>query len=314
MVTAVQGGGYLIASLGQVQITDYADMSSVGVDLAGMSVTPRLVAAPAFVWAGEKGWQSYSNVQPGDVFLIARDSAGERLIFVRRVELPDTPAIPEVIPQVPTQEEIEAEMRKRMQEAMGHLPGGFSMPSFQIPAMPAQEEETLYDLEGAKVGSLVPDNGMKVAFPVDELDILQYAVGMGADVTVDALPGRTFSGTVTEIGSTGVSNGGNSKYTVTVAFDRSAEMLDGMNASVSVRTRTVSGLVIPTAALQDSGSKTYVYTALDRSGTAPAGPMEVTVGVSDGETAQILSGLEEGQTVWYFYYADHQTGDAPPRQ
>ena len=152
------------------------------------------------------------------------------------------------------------------------------------------------------------------AFPVDELDILQYAVGMGADVTVDALSGRTFSGTVTEIGSTGVSNGGNSKYTVTVAFDRSAEMLDGMNASVSVRTRTVSGLVIPTAALQDSGSKTYVYTALDRSGTAPAGPTEVTVGVSDGETAQILSGLEEGQTVWYFSYADHQTGDAPPRQ
>ena len=314
VVTAVQGGGYLIASLGQVQITDYADMSSVGVDLAGMSVTPRLVAAPAFVWAGEKGWQSYSNVQPGDVFLIARDSAGERLIFVRRVELPETPAIPDVIPQVPTQEEIEAEMRKRMQEAMGHLPGGFSMPSFQIPAMPAQEEETLYDLEGTKVGSLIPDNGMKVAFPVDELDILQYAVGMGADVTVDALPGRTFSGTVTEIGSTGVSNGGNSKYTVTVAFDRSAEMLDGMNASVSVRTRTVSGLVIPTAALQDSGSKTYVYTALDRSGTAPAVPTEVTVGVSDGETAQILSGLEEGQTVWYFYYADHQTGDAPPRQ
>ena len=60
--------------------------------------------------------------------------------------------------------------------------------------------------------------------------------------------------------------------------------------------------MIPTAALYDSGSRTYVYTGLDRSGEKPDGRTEVTVGVSDGETAQILSGLEEGQTVWYIWY------------
>ena len=299
VVTAVQNGGYLLASLGEVQIADYADLSAVAVDLNAMSVTPRLVSAPAYVWSGERGWQSYTNIQPGDVFLIARDSTGERLIFVRRIntQIPDIP-----VPELPSQSDIEAQLRERYNELIGSLPKGFSFPNFTMPSIPTQEEEELYSLEGTIIGSLVPAEGMKVAFPVDELDIRQYSVGMDAEITVDALPGRTFAGHVTEIGSIGVSNGGNSKYTVTVAFDRSGDMLDGMNASVSVRTHTATGLFIPTAALYDSGSTTYVYTALDLTGTAPAERREVTVGVSDGQRSQILSGLAEGESVWYVYY------------
>ena len=173
------------------------------------------------------------------------------------------------------------------------------------------EPEELYDLTETVVGSLVPDNGMKVSFAVDELDILKYSEGMEAEVTVDALPGRTFAGTVTEIGAIGTSGGGNSKYTVTVAFDRTGDMLEGMNASVEVRTGKVSGVVLPVAALHDSGSRTYVYTSLDKEGKEPEGLTEVTVGVSDGENAQILSGLEDGQTVWYIYYSEESRQQFP---
>ena len=176
------------------------------------------------------------------------------------------------------------------------------------------EPEVLYDLTDTVVGTLVPDNSMKVSFPVDELDILKYSVGMEAEIIVDALPGRTYAGTVTEIGNTGVSEGGNSKFTVTVSFDRTGDMLDGMNASVNVRTGKVSGLLLPVAALSDEGSRTYVYTALDKEGKQPAGRTEVTVGASDGEHAQILSGLEEGQTVWYLYYGDRDSGTSDVRR
>ena len=321
VVTSVQNGMALVVDLGPVQVSDYADLSSVGVDLAGIgtAVTPRPVMLPALFWDREKGWQTYDGVQTGDIVLIASDTAMQRLIFVRHVDVPtDIPGIPEgggVIPEIPSQEEIEAEIRKRYSEMIGNLPGGFNIPGgfyiphFTMPTMPEQEEEKLYDLTGTPVGSLIPDRSMKVSFPVDELDILKYSLGMDAEITVDALPGRTFAGSVTEIGAVGVSNGGNSKFTVTVSLDRTGDMLDGMNASVSVRTLTASGILIPTAALEDSGSRTFVYTALDRSGSAPDGRTEVTVGVSDGETAQILSGLEEGQTVWYVYYED---SDARP--
>ncbi len=180
----------------------------------------------------------------------------------------------------------------------GRLPGG---------ADAAEPEEELFDLEGTLIASVIPDNSMKVSFSVDELDILQFEKGMEAEITVDALPGRTFAGTVTGIGSVGASAGGNSKFTVTVSFDRTADMLEGMNASVVVHTGTVSGLLIPMAALVDSGSRTYVYTGLDRAGEKPETLTEITVGISDGEQAQILSGLEEGQTVYYIYYGQSQT-------
>ncbi|MBR6115787.1 MAG: HlyD family efflux transporter periplasmic adaptor subunit [Oscillospiraceae bacterium] len=204
----------------------------------------------------------------------------------------------------------------------GGLPGGGTMPGmggmigmggmggmggYGGVTAAAEEEDTLFDLEGTVIGSLVPDNSMTVSFPVDELDILQFKKGMEAEIAVDALPGRTFHGTVTKIGSIGTSEGGNSKYTVTVSFDRTGDMLEGMNASVVVHTGTVSGLLVPAACLTDSGSRTYVYTGLDADGTAPAERTEVTVGISDGEQAQILSGLEEGQTVYYIYYGQSQT-------
>ena len=319
VVTAVQNGAAMLVNLGPVQVTDYADLSSVGVDLntIGSAAQAQPVVAPTYYWDKDKGWQPYGALQSGDVVLIASDSTGRRLIFVRHIDLP-TENIEEETRKRAEEEarRLEEEARKRINDMIGSLPyGSFNMPnfSFSMPKLPTQEEEEeLYPLEGTKIGSLVPDEGMKISFPVDEMDILRYTVGMEAEITVDALPGRTFTGTVTEIGSIGTSNGGNSKYTVTVAFDRSGDMLDGMNASVSVHTGSAEGVTIPAAALYDSGSATYVYTALDRSGTAPDGRREVTVGMSDGEMAQILSGLDEGETVWYVYYADADE-EIPPR-
>ena len=49
-------------------------------------------------------------------------------------------------------------------------------------------------------------------------------------ITVDALPGRAFTGTVTAINQNGKTIGGNSKYTVTITMPRAENMLDGMNA------------------------------------------------------------------------------------
>ena len=314
LVTAAQGGAAFVIDLGAVQVSDYADLSAVGIDLEaiGSSPAPQRIPLPAYIWSAEKGWEELNTLQPGDIVLIATKGPEKRMIFVRHIDLPQIPT--NVIPDnggslspAMTQEELEAMMRERYGDLIGNLPGGFKIPNFTMPTAPQEEEEELYDLEGTVIASLVPDNSMQVSFPVDELDILKYAEGMDAEITVDALPGKTFAGKVTGIGAVGESNGGNSKFTVTVSFDRSPDMLDGMNASVSVRTQTVSGLMIPTAALYDSGSRTYVYTGLDRSGEKPDGRTEVTVGVSDGETAQILSGLEEGQTVWYIWYEGGET-------
>ena len=80
-------------------------------------------------------------------------------------------------------------------------------------------------------------------------------------------------------------------------------MLDGMNASVIIHiSKTGDVLTLPCAALYDSGSSCYVYTAYDAAKDSLSAPVTVTVGASDGDRFEVISGLSEGQTVWYTKY------------
>ena len=184
------------------------------------------------------------------------------------------------------------------------LIGGFS---FAMPSVGTEEDDSLYDLKETVVMSLTPDNVMSVSISVDELDILRYSLGMKADVTVDALPDRIFTAEVTEIGAMGTNSGGNSKYTVKLRLDRAPDMLDGMNASVLIHSGIREALLIPVAAVHDQGSHSYVYTALDNKSGKPTLEIPVLTGLSDGNRVEVLSGLEEGQPIFYEYYLPVET-------
>ena len=58
---------------------------------------------------------------------------------------------------------------------------------------------------------------------------------------------------------------------------------------------------VPVVALVEEGARTVVYTALDKEGNL-SNPVPVTIGISDGLTAEILEGLEIGDTYYYSYY------------
>lgn len=158
-------------------------------------------------------------------------------------------------------------------------------------------------LAETKIASVVLMDEAVVSITVDELDILSLHKGDSALVTLDALPGRSFEGVVTGV-STGRSNsGGNSKYTAEVTLARSADMLAGMNASCLVTVETFRDVLsIPAAALHDEADGCVVYTALSKDTGKPEAPVPVEVGLSDGERVEILSGLTEGQTIWYTVY------------
>ena len=199
---------------------------------------------------------------------------------------------------------------------IGSLLGGFSF-NISIPssmmsgAQTEEEDDGLYDLEEQTILSITPDDSMTIHIKVDELDVLQYELGMSADVTVDALPDRSFTAHVTEIGAMGENSGGNSKYDVELRLDRAPDMLDGMNASVVVHRGSRSALLIPSAAVHDRGSRSYVYTALDNKTGKPTGEVQVETGISDGENVEILNGLAEGQTVFYEYYLPQEEESVP---
>lgn len=163
----------------------------------------------------------------------------------------------------------------------------------------AESAETL-SLSTKAIGSVVPMDEALISVSIDELDILTLHVGDAAQVTIDALPGRAFDGVVTAVNTGRSNSGGNSKYIAEVTVARTADMFDGMNTSCLVTIETFRDvLTIPAAALCDEGGTRLVYTALSRDKSELSNPVPIEPGFSDGETLEILSGLSEGDTVWY---------------
>lgn len=164
-------------------------------------------------------------------------------------------------------------------------------------------------LQKTTVMTVIPDTSMTVTMDVDELDIAYYEPGQKADILVDALPNQSFTAVVEEVSAVGKNSGGNSKYTVKLRLDRAPDMLNGMNASVVVHRGVTSGLVLPAAAVYDRGSQCFVYTAADKKTGTLIGELPVVTGVSDGEMVEIVSGLAEGQAVFYEYYLPVEEGN-----
>ena len=175
-----------------------------------------------------------------------------------------------------------------------------------------EEDSDLYGLDTVTVASVIPQEQMRLTVTVDELDIGALYRGQTAVVTVDALNGRSFTAQIEEIASAGESDGGNSKFTLTLVLDKEADMLPNMNAAVAVVTETISGVPsVPVAALTEQDGKTLLYLGYDEETASFTDPVEVTLGASDGEYVQILSGITTGQTFFYPYYDTLEVSFAP---
>lgn len=161
-----------------------------------------------------------------------------------------------------------------------------------------------YDTAKKDAAVITADEEMTVQIQVDELDIRTLETGMEATVTLDALPGSSFTGTITSINPYGENSGGNTKYTVTVTLPRDGKMLSGMNASVKITTG-VSGTVptVPAAAVVFDAGKSWLYTGYNEKTDTLTDPVEIQTGLSDGSLVELLSGLSEGSS-FYYRYAD----------
>ena len=145
--------------------------------------------------------------------------------------------------------------------------------------------------------TLSPDENMTVTLSVDESDILSLELGQTAEITVSSLSEEPFEGTVTEVQRSTSTSG---TYTAVVTLPKSEGMLSGMTASVSIRiTGVEDALLIPIEALHQTRDRAYVYTTYDAETETFGGEVEVTVGIMGSTQVEILSGLSEGDTVWY---------------
>lgn len=162
-----------------------------------------------------------------------------------------------------------------------------------------------YTVESTVLCTLTPYERADIIITVDELDIRAISVGQEFTVTLDALSGQSFTGTVSEIDPVGENNGGSTKYAVTLSIDRAENMLTGMNAAVRTPLESREGvLIIPAAALNEDTDGTFVYTSYNARDDALGSPVYVTTGLSDGEIVEIISGMSEGDEYYYRYASE----------
>ncbi|ADL04734.1 efflux RND transporter periplasmic adaptor subunit [Lacrimispora saccharolytica] len=138
---------------------------------------------------------------------------------------------------------------------------------------------------------------------VDELDVKSVEVGQTVVITADAVTGKTFTGTVSNVSLQSSTSNGVTNYPVTVTLnDGMDELLPGMNVDgVIILDEAKDVLSVPADALV-RGNQVYVKdeTVKESQGNIPAGfrAVEVTTGLISSDYVEITSGLEENQEVY----------------
>ncbi|WP_432524345.1 efflux RND transporter periplasmic adaptor subunit [Kineococcus sp. SYSU DK006] len=162
---------------------------------------------------------------------------------------------------------------------------------------------------GSTLLSVVDASVLSLTADVDETDVLTVRPGVGADVSVDAVEGATYRGTVTSVDPTARTGGGGAvTYTVRLSYDGgtagdgtpAVTPLPGMSATVALAVQEVTGVVaVPAAAVVRAGAEggdpdsDSVWVVED----GRAERREVAVGVRGEQVVEITRGLREGERV-----------------
>jgi len=131
---------------------------------------------------------------------------------------------------------------------------------------------------------------------VDELDIARVQVGQPVLIALDALPGKEFTGKVTEIGAVGKNIAGTVNFSVTVEITSlDPEIKPGMTSAAKIIiSQAENSLLVPTSAIRSQNGLWVVYIL---KGGEPE-PVTVLPGPAAGSKTAILDGdIQEGDFV-----------------
>jgi len=152
------------------------------------------------------------------------------------------------------------------------------------------------NIEESPVLAIIADtNHAEAVIQVDELDLAKLKVGLPAKVTVDAVGGKVFSGSVKSVAAEGTQQSGVAKFDVTVTIDSPEGLRTGMTANVTIiAERRENVLLVPSRAIQVRGARHLVRVV--REGQVTEVPVQI--GLSGDNGTEVLGDtLREGDLV-----------------
>lgn len=164
----------------------------------------------------------------------------------------------------------------------------------EVVSLSVEKDDTV--APGAPLITVIDISRLEAEISVDEYDAEAIEPGKPVQVSVNALD-TTCEGTVKSFSKQGMVVGTMAAYSASVVFDVPEKALPGMQVEVQMLNQSAeNALLLKVAALQfDEENRAY---ALVKDGDEYVRAY-VETGINDGSTVQILSGLTNGQTVYY---------------
>jgi len=159
----------------------------------------------------------------------------------------------------------------------------------------AEKDDTLQP--GSQIARIVDYDTLEVSVDVDEYDIGAMNIGKEGIVYLNALE-RSIPGVVSEVSREATREGGVSYYEAKLQVDAGSDVRSGMSVEVTILNQ--QALAAPSLSLDalsyDEYNRPYV---LQKDAEGQMTAVSVETGISDGKNIQILSGLSEGDVIYY---------------
>ena len=150
-----------------------------------------------------------------------------------------------------------------------------------------------YVVKGTKVATVMRTTSLRVELTVPQSDIAAVAVGRDVDFTVDAYPGRTFTGRVRYV-SPAVRADSRSLVVEAVVPNDTGELKPGLFATARIeKLERTPAVLLPRTAIGTVADASRVYVVEGGRGVARL----VTLGQTVGDRVEITSGIKPGELV-----------------
>lgn len=142
---------------------------------------------------------------------------------------------------------------------------------------------------------LIDQSALSIQVNLAEVDIPKIQLGQPVNITLDALPDRSFTGHVSYVSPAGTNVQGVVNFAVTVTLDDAdSAVKPGMTATANIIVdRRDNALLVPNRAIRSQGGQRVVQVLYN--GQVIAVPVQL--GLSNDTATEVLSGLQEGDQV-----------------
>ncbi|MFH0943414.1 MAG: efflux RND transporter periplasmic adaptor subunit, partial [Candidatus Beckwithbacteria bacterium] len=175
------------------------------------------------------------------------------------------------------------------------ISGVISGLSLQVGSVLTAQTSSSGSSTSQRIANIKTDAAPTVTVELTQIDVPTVKPGNLATLTLDAFPGKTYTGQVVSIDTTGSVTSGVTSYPAVIKLDvRADEIFPNMTAQANIISQTKNDiLLIPAAAIHTQNSQTYVEVMKDNQ----VSQVNVVTGLSSSTQTEITSGLAEGDTI-----------------